>query len=168
MLHHISFSALQPEIVAKGIAKLLDGTALRAPCPPFPTESWFVCSGDAFGTLLEVLPWGHVQDKERGGAKSVDDLMRDRSSTHILIQTPLSTSRIKTIANEEGWDCLPASAGFFDFTKVWVEGNFLIELMTPEQSRSYIANFGAAGMQDLDGKLRALEHAMQRKLSEPL
>jgi hypothetical protein len=83
MLHHISFSARQPEIVAKGVAKLLDCTALRAPCPPFPNGSWFVCLGDAFGTLLEVLPWGHVQDKERVGVKSVDDFMRDRSSTHI-------------------------------------------------------------------------------------
>jgi hypothetical protein len=163
MLHHISFSARQPEIVAKGVAKLLDCTALRAPCPPFPTGSWFVCLGDAFGTLLEVLPWGHVQDKERGGVKSVDDLMRDQSSTHILIQTPRSTSQVETIANEEGWDCLPASAGFFDFTKVWVEGTFLIEIMTPEQATSYTANFGTKGMPDLDSKLRELERAMQKK-----
>jgi hypothetical protein len=163
MLHHISFSARQPEIVAKGVAKLLDCTALRAPCPPFPNGSWFVCLGDALGTLLEVLPWGYVQDKEGGIGKSVDDLMRDRSSTHVLIQTPRSTSQIETIANEEGWDCLPASAGFFDFTKVWVEGTFLIELMTPEQAMSYTANFGIGGMPELDDKLRELEHAMQKK-----
>lgn len=135
---------------------------MRWPCPPFPNGAWFVCLGDAFGTLLEVLPWGHVQDKERG-LKSVDDLMRDRSSTHILIQTPRSTSQIETIANEEGWDCLPASAGFFDFTKVWVEGTFLIELMTPEQATSYTANFGTEGTPDLDGKLQELERAMQKK-----
>jgi hypothetical protein len=163
MLHHVSFSARHPEIVAKGLAKLLDCTALRAPCPPFPTGSWFVCLGDAFGTLLEVLPWGHVQDKERGGAKSVDDLMRDRSSTHILLQTPRSTSQIEAIANEERWDCLPASAGFFNFTKVWVEGTFLVELMTLEQAMFYTANFGTEGMLELDGKLRELERAMQKK-----
>lgn len=160
MLHHISFSARHPEIVAKGLAKLLDCTALRAPCPPFPTGSWFVCLGDAFGTLLEVLPWGHVQDKEGGSAKSVDNLMRDRSSTHILLQTPRSTSQIETIANEEGWDCVPASAGFFNFTKVWVEGTFLVELITPEQAASYTANFGTEGMPELDGKLRELELAI--------
>lgn len=162
MLHHVSFSARHPEIVAKELAKLLDCTALRAPCPPFPTESWFVCLGDAFGTLLEVLPWGHVQDKG-GGVKSVDDFMRDRSSTHILLQTPLSTSQIEAIANEEGWDCVPASAGFFNFTKVWVEGTFLVELMTLEQATSYTANFGTEGMPELDGKLRELERAMQKK-----
>ena len=162
MLHHVSFSARHPEIVAKGLAKLLDCTALRAPCPPFPAESWFVCLGDAFGTLLEILPWGHVQDKERGGAKSVDDFMRDQSSTHILLQTPRSTSQIETIANEEGWDCVPASASFFNFTKVWVEGTFLVELMTPEQATSYTANFGTEGMLELDGKLWKLELAMQK------
>jgi hypothetical protein len=168
MLHHVSFSARHPEIVAKGLAKLLDGIALRAPSPPFPIESWFVCLGDAFGTLLEVLPWGHVQDKDRGGAKSVDNLMRDRSSTHILMQTPHSTSQIEAIANQEGWDCVPASAGFFNFTKVWVEGTFLVELMTPEQAASYTANFGTEGMLELDGKLRELERTMQKQSYEPL
>ncbi len=136
---------------------------LQAPCPPFPTGSWFVCLGDARGTLLEVLPWGHVQDKERGGAKSVDDRMRDRTSTHLLLQTSRSTAQIETIAAEAGWDCERADAGFFTFTKVWVDGAFLIELMTPEQAKAYVATFGTAGMPDLDAKLRELERAMQRK-----
>lgn len=89
--------------------------------------------------------------------------MRDRSSTHILLQTSCSTSQIETIANKEGWDCVPASAGFFSFTKVWVEDTFLVELMTPEQATSYTANFGTEGMLELDGKLRELELAMQKK-----
>lgn len=165
MIHHVSFSARNPEIAARGIAQLLDCQALRAPCPPFPDGSWFVCLGDAFGTLLEVLPWGHVQDKE-GGAKRVDELMRDRSSTHLLMQTPLSTTRIEAIAKEQGWECQSASAGFFDFTKVWVEGVFLIELMTPEQALGYVANFGTRGIAGLDGKLRGLEAVMQKKLQQ--
>lgn len=163
MLHHVSFSARRPETVAKGVARLLDGKALKAPCPPFPTGSWFVCLGDGLGTLLEVLPWGHVQDKEGGGAKRVDELMRERSSTHVLMQTPRSTAGIEAIAQEEGWDCVPASAGFFKFTKVWVEGTFLIELMTPEQATSYTATFGASGITTLDGKLRELELALLKK-----
>lgn len=89
--------------------------------------------------------------------------MRERSSTHILLQTPRSTSQIETIANEERWDCVPASAGFFNFTKVWVEGRFLVELMPLEQATSYTANFGTEGMLELDGKLRELERAMQKK-----
>lgn len=163
MLHHVSFSARHPDVVAKGVARLLDGLALKAPCPPFPPGSWFVCLGDAHGTLLEVLPWGHVQDPSAGGAKRVDELMRERSSTHVLLQTPCSTSRIETIATEEGWDWAHASAGFFQFTKVWVEGQFLIELMTPEQATSYTTTFGAQGFPALDGKLRELERALLKK-----
>lgn len=165
MLHHTSFSARHPEAVARGLARLLGGAALRAPCPPFPTGSWFVCLGDAHGTLLEVLPWGHVQDPLAGGAKRVDGLMRERSSTHLLMQTPLDALAIETIAREAGWDCAPASAGFFSFTKVWIEGGFLIELMTPEQAAVYTATFGATGLPSLDGKLRELEQALSRKLA---
>ena len=163
MLHHASFSARNPEIVAKGVARLLDCAALRAPCPPFPSGSWFVCLGDANGTLLEVLPWGHVQDRTAGGAKSVDEHMRGTTSTHLLLQTPRSVAQIEQIAAEEGWECQRASAGFFDFSKVWVEGAFLIELMTLEQARSYVTHFGSQGTQQLDGKLRELERAMQKK-----
>lgn len=162
MLHHVSFSARHPEVVAKGVARLLDCAALRAPCPPFPTGSWFVCLGDAHGTLLEVLPWGHVQDKEGGGAKAVDPSMRDRSSTHVLLQTPCSIAQIEHIVAEEGWDSSQASAGFFTFVKVWVEGVFLVELMTPEQAASYVASFGVGGMSALDGKLRELERSIQK------
>lgn len=161
MLHHLSFSGRQPQFVAKGIARLLNCQALPAPCPPFPTGSWFVCLGDAAGTMLEVLPWGFVQDPA-GGAKALDAGMRERTSTHILLQTPRSVDQIETIASEEGWHCTRASAGFFELTKVWVEDRFLVELMTAEQARSYTAIFGTEGLPTLDGKLRDLESSMRR------
>jgi hypothetical protein len=164
MLYHASLSARDPELAAKGIARLLACTALRAPCPPFPSGSWFVCLGDAHGTLLEVLPWGHVQDPEAGGAKRVDELMRERSSTHLLLRTPLSSATIEAYARELGWTCAAASAGFFSFTKVWVENGFLLELMTSEQAAAYTATFGESGLPSLDGKLRSLEESLSRKI----
>lgn len=161
MLHHVSFSARHSQNVANGLARLLDCIALKAPCPPFTADSWFVVLGDAAGTLLEVLPWGHVQDPHGGGAKAVDDLMRDRTSTHLLLRTPLSVSQIEELAQAEGWASARASAGCFEFTKVWVEGAFLVELMTPKQAAAYAAVFGSEGLPELDGKLRQLERAMR-------
>ncbi|RBP47794.1 hypothetical protein DES53_101594 [Roseimicrobium gellanilyticum] len=168
MIHHASFSARNPETAARGLARLFACEAIKAPAPPFPQGSWFVCLGDASGTILEILPWGHIlwnhaTDKGSAG-KSFDEDMREHSSTHFLIQTPLSTSRIEEIAKEEGWDCFPGNAGFFQFTKVWVEGTFLIELMTPVQAESYAAHFGQMGIATLDGKMRNLERAMQATL----
>ena len=168
MIHHASFSARNPEAAAHGLARLFACAALKAPSPPFPAGSWFVCLGDAGGTILEVLPWGHIlwnHAQDKGGAgKSFDESMREHTSTHFLVQTPLSTSRIEEIAAEEGWDCFPGNAGFFQFTKVWVEGSFLIELMTPEQAESYAAHFGREGINMLDGKLRELESALAAKM----
>jgi hypothetical protein len=168
MIHHASFSARHPETAARGLARLFACEAIKAPSPPFPQDSWFVCLGDAGGTILEILPWGHIlwnHASDKGGTgKSFDEGMREHTSTHFLIQTPLSASRIQQIAAEEGWDCFPGNAGFFQFTKVWVEGTFLVELMTPEQAESYAAHFGQAGVATLDGKLRSLEKAMQATL----
>lgn len=157
MLHHVSFNARHPEQVARGLARLLGARVLQAPVPPFPQDAWFVCVGDEHGTLLEVLPWHHVIDRDHAGWKAHDEQMRERSGTHVLMRTPLDLAQIHAIAAEEGWDASPADAGLFQFTKVWVAGAFLVELMTPEQAETYESAFGAAGMASLDGKLRRLE-----------
>lgn len=162
MIHHASFSAREPEKVARGLARLLGARALAAPCPPFPDGAWFVCLGDDAGTLLEILPWERVQAKS-GGASEVDEAMSERTSTHFLMSTPRSTADIEQIAGEEGWEHAHANAGFFRFTKVWVENRFLVELMTADQARGYRESFGAAGIDALDGKLRELERVLRAR-----
>jgi hypothetical protein len=164
MLHHVSFNARNPEVAAKGIAKLVQGTALQAPCPPFPTGSWFVCLGDEHGSFLEVLAWGHVQDPAGSVAQSVDNQMRERTGTHVLLQTPLSVAQIRQLAQEQGWSHSAVDTGLFEITRVWVEGSFLIELMTAEQSKSYKANFGTQGMPTLNAKLREMEQRLQKMM----
>jgi len=165
MLRHASFAARTPQVVANGLARLLRARALRALNPPFPPGSWFVCLGDAQGTLLEVLPWGRVIEKNAAGGIGIDEAMRDRTSTHFLLQTPLSTTQIETIAAEEGWECARMNAGLFQFTKVWVGGTFLVELMSPERAGASTATFGLEGVAALDGRLRALERAIAESRS---
>ena len=165
MLHHVSFNARVPEVVATGLAQLLRAHALRAPNPPFPAGSWFVCLGDEPGTLLEILPWGHVLDKNAPGGTTIDQLMRERTSTHVLLQTPLAPHQIERIAAEQGWDSSPADAGLFQFTKVWIGGRFLVELMSPEQAAVYTAAFGRKGIATLDEKLRDVERASVKSIA---
>jgi hypothetical protein len=50
----------------------------------------------------------------------------------------------------------------FQFTKVWVENIFLLEIMTPEQALAYIATFNAEGLRTLDHKLRQIENGLRR------
>ena len=157
MLHHFSFNAREPTVVAEGLAKIVGGRALRAPSPPFPAESWFVCLGDDFGTLIEVMPWGEIRDATKSNGVGHDPEMRRSSGSHILIGTPLSCVRLWGAAAHYGWRTELASAGLFKFVKMWVENSFLVELLPPEHHNEYLRAFGREGIDQLDWKLRELE-----------
>jgi hypothetical protein len=160
VIHHVSFNARDPEQVARGLAQLLGARAVRAPQPPFPLGSWFIAYGDEQGTLIEVLPWSRTLDPEVSNGLGHDPDMRVHTGTHLLLQTSLSTEAVQGIARLHGWRTLPASAGFFSFTKVWIEGTFLVEIMTAEQAKEYVATFSRSGIGALDGKLRWIESAL--------
>ena len=160
MIHHVSFNARDPAIVATGLARMLGARALRAPQPPFPTGSWFVVYGDEQGTLIEVLPWSRTIDPSVSNGLGQDPQMREYSGTHLLLQTSQTTEAVLEIAREHAWRTVAASAGFFSFTKVWIEGTFLVEIMTSEQAKEYVATFSRSGLGALDGKLRWIESAL--------
>ena len=157
MLHHVSFNARGPKNVARVLAEMLAGTIVRAPSPPFPIGSWFVCYGDSSGSFLEILPWSTVLDPDMKFGFSVDESMRPHSGAHVLMSTPHSIEVIEAIALREGWRFELVDARLFKVTKVWVENAFLVEFLPPELAPAYLRTFGAVGLPSLDAKLRALE-----------
>jgi hypothetical protein len=161
MLHHISFNARDPERTATVISQMLNASLLRAPTPPFPAGSWFVCLGDDHGTLLEVVPWGEVRDPDSRGM-TLDSDMRPLTGSHVLLSAAVQPDRVLALAHEAGWRAEPGSAGLFEFIKIWIENAYLIELMTPSQAAMYKATFSSAGLNTLDAKLRAIETALTR------
>jgi hypothetical protein len=160
MLHHVSINARDPDKAAAALARMVRATALRAPQPPFPQGSWFVCFGDAQGTLIEIMPWGETRDLAAPGGLGFDPDMRATSGSHVLLGTRLSATELFALAELEGWRAELASAGLFQFVKVWVEDRFLVEFLTPELSPAYLEHFGTGGLASLDGKLRAIESAL--------
>ncbi len=142
---------------------MLKATAIRAPQPPFPAGSWFVCLGDPGGTMLELMPWGAVRDIDVPNSLNHDADMRGRSGAHILIGTPLAAGEIMALASKAGWKAEPGSAGLFRFVKVWVENHFLIEFLPPDMAPEYAANFNAQGLATLDAKLREVEAMLAAK-----
>src|SRR5262245_58099359 len=105
MLHHSSFNARNPELVASVLAEMLGVDAIAAPAPPFPAGAWFVVFGDAQGSLIEVLPWGKTLDPDARGM--CDDLgMRQRSGSHLLTQTTRSTETVLALAQAHDWRAL--------------------------------------------------------------
>lgn len=157
MLHHASFAVEDPAAVARILAGMLGATAIGAPAPPFPDESWFVCFGDEAGSYLEVLPRGHVFDPDaRFGLRPEADAPR-LSAGHVLVATPFSADEIVRMADAAGWKTEMADTRLFRVLKVWVENAVLLELLPPEMAESYQRTFDAAGVADLDRRLRRLE-----------
>lgn len=159
MLLRASVPAHNPPRVAQGLARLLGARALMAPSPPLPPGGWFVCLDDAAGTVVEVVPWGFVLDPDRPQGWARDALMRERSCSHVLLQTSLSRRQIEQAAATAGWECVHADAGLYQFSRVWVEGVYSVELMTRNQAAEYRAVFGIEGAGTLEAKLQALEVA---------
>lgn len=168
MIHHASFNALNPRRVSVALADLLGAKAFRAPNPPFPDGSWFVCYGDAQGSLIEVLPWGIVLDPLMMGGLDHDEQMRSRSGFHVLVKTSLDVATVLALAAREDWRARIADERGFKVVKIWIENTFLIEVMTPEMAEAYVAMYGARGMPLLDERLRFIETALSMKKLTPM
>jgi hypothetical protein len=157
MLYHASFNVRQPEKVAQALAGMLDATAIRAPVPPFPDGSWFVCYGDDNGSFLEVLPWGNILDPDTRFGIGFDEGMRPRAGSHVLVRTPHAKEEIMARAERLGWRCEFVNARLFEVVKVWIDNAVLIEFLPPEFVPAYVSTFGAEGIRSLNRKLRAME-----------
>jgi hypothetical protein len=160
MLHHVSFNAHNPERAARVLATLMDAVAVRLPAPPFPKGAWSVVCGDGQGSLIELIPWGHVLDADTRGGMTHDREMRPRTGSHVLVSTPLSAEMVLAVASRDGLRATPTDAGLFQFIKVWIEEALLVELLTPQQLPAYLACFGPAGVTTVDAKFRAVEAAL--------
>lgn len=153
MINHISIGVHNPEKVANFIAEIWDGYVL--PFPPSP-ESFIVLADDGKGTAVEVTPSdivlepGEGYPAEQGFTSSTPteefEARFQRSgqtpeyvATHLALNTYLSESEVKKIANREGWRNLTCNRGegLFQLVEVWVEDRFLLEVFTPEMTRRY-------------------------------
>jgi hypothetical protein len=61
-------------------------------------------------------------------------------ATHLNINTKKNIEEIREIAKREGWRVLVANrdGGLFQLIEVWVENQFMLEVMTPEQTARYV------------------------------
>ena len=157
MLHHMSFSVHDTDHVAQVLAEMLGIVPIAAPSPPFPKGSWFLCFGDAAGTMLQMTPEGLTFDPDAPFGLHQGAPGPWRSAAHAYVSVPTTRAQVETIAAREGWRCDLADTGPFQVINVWVENHFLLEVATPELLPAYIATFNAAGIARLNRDLRTLE-----------
>ena len=140
MIFHLSIEADDPRHVAGIIAELWNGRA--APFPPVAEGSWMAIAGDERNTTVEVYPRGTELRLAEGDADSygAPGSPKPFTATHMAIATPHDRETVFAIAAREGW---PAKyrkrGGIFGVIEFWVEGSQLIEVLTPEMQREYLA-----------------------------
>lgn len=145
MLFHISMAASRPQHVARLIAELWGGRAY--PFPAVAEGSWIAMAGDKRGSAVEVYPIGtELYEGEGGaGARSRTGRPSPAGPVHAAIATELGMGDVKGIARRFGAPAKICSRGPFRVIEIWVEGCFLIEVLTPEMQAEYQASFTFAG-----------------------
>ena len=139
MIFHVSIDARDPQRVAEVLAELLGGEA--TPFPPVADGSWVAHSGDERNTLVEVYPRG-TQLIEAPGKGDFLGVPGDGglTSTHFAMATSLGPAQVFLIAAREGWPAKYCKRGCaFGVIELWMEGNRVVEVLTPEMQAEYLA-----------------------------
>lgn len=157
MLFHASISAYDPAHVAAVLAEMMRGEAM--PFPPLP-GSHIAMAGDQYGTGIEVYPAGKVLVPGETEVESTTIADPDRpSDTHLALGVPISEAELRRIAQREWWLCRTCMrGGAFRVVEVWVENRIMIEALTPEMQKEYLA---FANPRRWEAMLRASEGAIK-------
>lgn len=140
MLFHLSIDCREPERVAGVLAEMWGGAAM--PFPPVAQGSWLAMAGDERSTLVEVYPRGTELHIAPGDADAVGlpGGAGGRSATHFAMATALDVPAILAIAEREGWPAKVCRRGnAFGVVEMWVEGDRMVEVLTPEMQAEYLA-----------------------------
>jgi hypothetical protein len=142
VIHHLSIAAQDPKRVAGVFAELFGGPSI--PFPPNP-GAFMAIANDAHGTAIEVYPadtqltpagpggTGFVRSGQAAGLGAV----------HFALSVERSRAEVEAIAAREGWDCFVCSrGGDFDVVEVWVENRFMVEVLPPDFTATYLAFTG--------------------------
>jgi hypothetical protein len=139
MIHHLSIPARDPKHVASVLIEIFGGTVTGF--GPYP-NSFIAWMGDEHGTAIEVYPTGTEMFPDRGGGQANfrhNARMSGFIATHAAVSTPRSTAEIAAIARREGWRAVELPRGPNNVVEFWIENAVMLELLTPQMQRDYVA-----------------------------
>lgn len=141
MIHHMSIAAKNPQHVAGVIAEFWRGQAM--PFPPVAEGSWVAAACDERNTLIEVYPFGaelHPADGDADPVAVTNPQASGFTASHAAIASPLEQAEVFAIAAREGWTAkYRKRGGQFGVIELWIENTTMIEVLTPEMQREYLA-----------------------------
>lgn len=146
MIFHASMQAADPAQVGRVIAELWRGEVL--PFSHVGTGSVVVMAGDERNSAIEIYPVGTdlyevPGDADGEGRPGGPD---GRRAAHLAIATTLSRAEVEAIAAREGWSAkYRKRGGMFGVIEIWLEGAFMLEVLTPAMQTEYLQSFTIPG-----------------------
>lgn len=139
MLHHISFTADDPQGVAEVLAGLIQGRVSRFGPWPGGFIAW---APDDAGTAIEIYPTGTelAPDAGDGQANFGHNYFASRNTaTHAALSVNFEEEEVRAIASRSGWRAVTLDRGGFQVIEFWVENRVMLEVMTPAMLKQYLA-----------------------------
>jgi hypothetical protein len=140
MIFHASIDADDPRRVAHILAEILGGRA--APLEVFDEGAWVAVARDGFGTMIEVYPRGTELHPAPAGldAYGLAGMPHGNGAFHLALGTDLSAAEVYAVGVREGWSVKHCRRGNeFGVIELWIENRLMVEVMTPEMQREYLA-----------------------------
>lgn len=129
---HLSLTVKNPEIAARALAEMTNGTP-----KPFISKNmpgaWLCVWNEETNSLIEFLPDGYLMHPTEYGADFVKlDFLMNYNSTHFQLEVKTPLEEIQRIANQYNFknSFRPHRGGpLYD---VWFEKEFLVEFVSDE------------------------------------
>lgn len=145
MIAHVSMPADDCELVARALAEMMNGTALRF--PPGGPDAWNCWSKDNSFQIV-VTPRGQVlvPNPNEASLATPGERVERASETHFAMAVPRDAASVVAIARRLGWQARICNRGdMFHVVEVWVENAYLVEVLDPRQLADYERNMTVAG-----------------------
>ncbi len=167
MIAHVSIPAKQPEIVAKALGKIIDGSVFSFPVVP---GAYIVVANDFSGQAIEVYPSGMTHHPGTGEAPAeqgppsvttkpwedqifIEAQTAHLSSHHMALSTKLSEQEIVDLGRALEFRTVPCDrAGVFKLVELWIDNSYLIEILTETETKRYAAFMNPKTAAEMFGK----------------
>ena len=139
MIRHLSVPARDTRRVAEVLVEIFDG--LLTGFGPYG-DSWIAWAGDDAGSAIEVYPVGTEMYPPAGPGQAQfrhSNTASANTATHAAVSVSRTASELFAIAAREGWRAGHQSRGTFEVIEFWIENAVMLELLTPEMTRQYLA-----------------------------
>ncbi|HMY71386.1 MAG TPA: hypothetical protein PLD20_16490 [Blastocatellia bacterium] len=166
MIAHISIPVTKPKETALFFAAVIDGLVFNFPVVP---GAWIAVANDQSGLAIEVYP---INMAHHPGVGEVDPAVQPAgpitlpwedqihpeadqtqpTGFHAALTTKLAETEVIARAKAMGWRALVCErGGVFGLVEVWIDNNFLVEVLAPAEVARYRAFMTAEGCRQMFG-----------------